>query len=135
VAKDLRRQLTGVCFVAHFHRAAIVSFDAWDNLIGRDGLYWNEDNIVGEQIYEAHNRDYSWSYDADGRLISMSEPPPNEFTFVPMTHTYDAAGRHVKNTQTISRESQLPGNPVQTTMTYDSFAPLFESFFNCYQRN
>jgi YD repeat-containing protein len=93
------------------------SFDAWDNLVGRDGLYWNEDNTVAEQVYEAHNRNYSWSYDADGRLISMSEPPPNEFTFVPATHTYDAAGRHVKNTQTISRESQLPGNPVQTIMT------------------
>jgi YD repeat-containing protein len=93
------------------------TYDAWDNLVGREGLYWNEDNTVGEQIYDAHNRNHSWSYDADGRLISMNEPPPDELTFVPAQHTYDAAGRHVKNTQTTSRVIPLPGNPVQTTIT------------------
>lgn len=93
------------------------SYDAWNNLLGRDGLYWNEDDAVGEQIYDAYNRNYSWSYDADGRLISMNEPPPDELTFVPAQHTYDAAGRHVMNTQTRSRVLPLPGNPVQTKIT------------------
>jgi hypothetical protein len=47
----------------------------------------------------------------------MNEPPPNELTFVPASHTYDAAGRLVKNTQTRSREmTQLPGHPVYTTI-------------------
>ena len=93
------------------------AFDAWDNLVSREGLYWNEDNYVEPQTYQANNRNYSWAYDADGRLISMYEPPPNELTFIPAMHTYDASGRHVKVTQTTSREmTQLPGHPIYTTI-------------------
>lgn len=49
---------------------------------------------------------------------SMNEPAPNEFTFVPAVHTYDAAGRHLKVTQTTTREEpDPPNNPVSTTVT------------------
>jgi hypothetical protein len=90
--------------------------DAWNNLVDRTGRYWREDDIVEPQVYDAHNRNSAWSYDADGRLISMNEPPPNEHPYAPVMHTYDAAGQHVKNTQTTSRQTQLPGNPVRTTI-------------------
>jgi YD repeat-containing protein len=43
---------------------------------------------VGSEIentgatFDAHNRNTAWSYDADGRLISMNEPPSTtSFTF------------------------------------------------------
>jgi hypothetical protein len=56
----------------------------------------------------------AWSYDADGRLISMNEPPYNEFPYAAPVHTYDAAGRHVKTTQTTSSENPNPNPPVLT---------------------
>jgi YD repeat-containing protein len=91
--------------------------DAWNNLLSRDGSYWTETDNLQSQAYDAHNRNSAWSYDADGRLLSMNEPPPDELPFVPAQHIYDAAGRHVKNTQTTSRIMPLPGNPVWTTVT------------------
>lgn len=47
----------------------------------------------------------------------MNEPAPNELTFVPAVHTYDAAGRQLKVTQTTTRqEPDPPNNPVSTTV-------------------
>src|ERR1044071_2385945 len=54
---------------------------------------------------------------ADGRLLSMNEPPPDQLPFVPAQHTYDASGQHVKHTQTTSRGMPRPNNPVWTTAT------------------
>ncbi|HEV7681962.1 MAG TPA: hypothetical protein VGO68_07565 [Pyrinomonadaceae bacterium] len=66
------------------------SYDAWDNLVSRDALYWNEiENTAG--TFAANNRNLEWAYDADGRLISMNEPPFNEFPYLAPVHTYDAA--------------------------------------------
>jgi YD repeat-containing protein len=91
--------------------------DVWNNLIDREGYYWTEEELLDSQIYDAHNRNNAWSYDADGRLLSMNEPPPDELPFLPAQHTYDAAGRHVKHTQTTSRVMPLPGNPVWTMVS------------------
>jgi YD repeat-containing protein len=91
--------------------------DVWNNLLNRDGIYWSEWEDLEAQTYDAHNRNIAWSYDADGRLLSMNEPAPNELTFVPRQHSYDVAGRHVKHTLTTSQASQLPGGPVLTTVT------------------
>jgi len=92
--------------------------DAWNNLLGRTGMYWSEPNDLDQaQTYDAHNRNLAWSYDADGRLVSMNEPAPDQLPFVAAQHTYDVAGRHVKHTQTTSRVQPLPGNPVWTTVT------------------
>jgi len=93
------------------------TFDAWDNLILREGLYWNEDNGTGEQVYDANNRNFGWNYDADGRITSMNEPPFNELPYAAPLRTYDAAGRHVKVTQTTSQENTLPNPPVLTNVT------------------
>jgi len=92
--------------------------DVWNNQLDRTGTYWSETNDLGQtQTYDAHNRNLAWSYDPDGRLLSMNEPAPSELPFVAAQHTYDAAGRHVKQTQTTSRVQPLPGNPVWTTVT------------------
>lgn len=93
------------------------TYDEWNNLVKREGLYWNEISEMGAG-YDSNNRNVAWWYDADGRLISMNEPAPNELTFVPAVRTYDAAGRHLKVTQTTIREEpDPPNNPVSTTVT------------------
>jgi YD repeat-containing protein len=91
--------------------------DVWNNMVDRDGIYWSEWDELETQTYDAHNRNSAWSYDANGRLLSMNEPAPDANPFVPAQHTYDAAGQHVKHTQTTSQVTQLPGNPVWTTIT------------------
>jgi hypothetical protein len=50
----------------------------------------------------------------------MNEAAPNELTFQPARHTYDAAGRHVGQTQTVSKRGLTDPNQVFTTATTTS---------------
>lgn len=91
--------------------------DAWNNLVSRTGTYWGEENIIEPQTYDAHNHNLAWNYDADGRLLSMNEPPFNELTYVAPAHIYDAAGRHLQVSQTTSKPSPTNPNLIFTTVT------------------
>ena len=93
----------------------IYNFDVWNNLISRTGRYWGEDDTIGTQTYDGRNRNTAWSYDASGTLLSMNEPAPDELTFVPAQHSYDASGRHIQVTQTTSTPSAFNPNLVLTT--------------------
>jgi YD repeat-containing protein len=98
------------------------AYDVWDNLTSRAGRYWTTDDTVSDS-YDSHGRNLLWSYDADGRLVSMNEPAPDVQPFVPAHNSYDAAGRHATTTQTTSRRvgvhSILQTTAVTQTDSYD----------------
>lgn len=99
--------------------------DVWDNLVNRTGTYWGvDDTTTGTQTYDLHNRNTAWTYDAAGNLLSMNEPPPNQLTFTAAVHTYDAAGRHIRVSQTTSRPS--PTNPNLTLTTTSTSAAIYD---------
>jgi YD repeat-containing protein len=98
------------------------AYDAWDNLTARAGRYWTQDDTTSDS-YDSRGRNPLWTYDADGRLVSMNETAPGVQPFVALQHGYDAAGRQVTQTQTTSRRigihSGLQTTAVTQTNRYD----------------
>ena len=78
------------------------TYDAFDNRTSRTGLIWSEFD-EGTDEYNSQGRHSGWGYDADGRFTTANESAPNEFTYSPLTFTYDAAGQKATQTQTMSR--------------------------------
>src|SRR5438105_3435006 len=68
----------------------IYNHGAFDNMAGRSGRFWSQDDNVAAS-YNSHNRNVDWSYDAQGNLLTMNEPSPNGFTFQSPQHVYDVA--------------------------------------------
>ena len=81
------------------------AYDQWDNLRQDSGRFWSRE-INDQDNFDITNRNPSWSYDANGNLLSRNEPATSDPPFIPTRFTYDAAGRQVGSTQT--RTYQLP---------------------------
>ncbi len=91
------------------------TYDAWDNLRDRTGHYWGEADSAPVGFDPAAGRTPGWAYDAEGRLVSRNEEPPNGLTYEPARFKYDTAGRSAVTTQTTSRQLSTPAHPVRTT--------------------
>jgi hypothetical protein len=91
------------------------TYDVWDNQRDRTGHYWGGDDAAPVDFDPAAGRTPGWVYDADGRLVSRNEEPPNEFEYEPVRFKYDTAGRRAVTTQTTSRQLSTPTHPVLTT--------------------
>jgi YD repeat-containing protein len=90
-------------------------YDVWDNQRDRTGHYWGQDDSAPVGFDPAAGRTPGWDYDADGRLVSRNEEPPNGLQYEPMRFKYDAAGRQAQTSQTTSRQLSTPAHPVWTT--------------------
>jgi YD repeat-containing protein len=119
-ARDLRDSTNSNVADGPFKQ--IYTHDAWDNMVGRTGRFWSQDDIITAS-YDSHNRNSGWSYDADGNLLTMNDPSPNGFTpFQSPHHVYDAAANHIGVTQIFSQPAPTTGfNTTATSrsQTYD----------------
>jgi YD repeat-containing protein len=78
------------------------TYDQWGNLLQDTGRFWSRQLDNPLDAFDANNRNTSWSYDASGNLLSRNEPAISGTPFDPVRYKYDAAGRHVSSTQTIT---------------------------------
>ena len=74
-------------------------YDHWGNLLQDSGRIWSR-NINTSDNYDVNNRVPTWTYDADGHVLSRNEVATTMSPFVPARYIYDAAGRQVGSTQT-----------------------------------
>lgn len=73
------------------------TYDPWNNLTEDESRFWTRDAST-VATYGLDNRNPSWSYDAEGNLLSRNEPggfDPSE----PAKYKFDAAGREINSTQ------------------------------------
>ncbi|MGH9969217.1 MAG: hypothetical protein ACREBG_15650 [Pyrinomonadaceae bacterium] len=121
-ARDFVNGVNSGIFDGAFRQTS--GYDAWGNLTSRTGRFWSLDDNSSDS-YNSQNRNPSWEYDADGRLVSRNEPSLNGLAYQPLRFTYEAAGRRVQSTQTTSRHHPNPNvNIIFTTVrtrteTYD----------------
>ncbi len=73
------------------------TYDQWDNQSSVDSSFWSRG---GETFleYDANNRVPTWSYDAEGNVLSRNETATFS-PFEPGRYSYDAAGREIGSTQ------------------------------------
>ena len=74
-------------------------YDHWGNLRQDSGRIWSR-TINTSDNYDVNNRVPTWSYDAEGHVLSRNEAATTTSPFVPARYTFDAAGRQVGSTQT-----------------------------------
>ena len=77
----------------------VYSYDVWGNLLADTGRLWSRP-IDTQDSYNTSNRNATWSYDANGDLLSRNESAITMLPFDPVRYKYDAAGRQVSSTQT-----------------------------------
>jgi len=107
----------------------LYAHDVWDNQMNRTGRLWSQPDAVAA-TYNEQNRNWRWSYDAAGNLLSQNEAP--DYSLQPYQapqHRYDAAGRHVSLNSTHTRYSGTYASTFVTTntQTYDGDSQVVRS--------
>lgn len=107
------------------------TYDPWNNETAVNSRLWSRDNSMAVSAY-ADNRQATWNYDNDGRLVTMNEPldAGMALPYAPLAYTYDAAGREALSTQTRTQVNQnFITNEFHNSSVYDGSDQLM-SFAN-----